>query len=351
VTEAATEPEVIVERRGSAGVLTLNRPKALNALNHGMVKLIQQALDQWRDDPAITRIIMQGAGGRAYCAGGDIRHLYELGRAGRVAEARPFWRDEYLLNHAMSEYPKPVISLIDGIVMGGGVGVSIHNSHRVASEKLMFAMPEVGIGFFPDVGASYFLPRLPDGIGIYLAVTGARIGLGDALALGLVTHALESAHVPDLATALTGPEALDTVLKGFSIAAPEAPLLTHRMLISKAFVPDSISAIMERLSQLASGGSAFAAATLETMRTKSPTSMALALEQVRRGAVMTLRQALQMEYRIVCRVAEAHDFYEGVRAVLVDKDNTPRWRPADIDDVSSADIAGYFAPLADDIEA
>jgi enoyl-CoA hydratase len=349
VSEPAPEPEVLIERRGAAGVITLNRPKALNALTHGMVRAIWPQMLAWRDDPAVTRVVIQGAGERAFCAGGDIRALYDLGKAGRVAEARPFWREEYTLNHLLKTYPKPIVALLNGIVMGGGVGMSFHGSHRVASEKLMFAMPEVGIGFFPDIGASWFLPRLPDHIGIYLALTGARIGLGDAMALGLVTHAVGSASLPAVAEALASPEPVDAVLTRHAIPAPPVPLQEHRALIRDVFGEDSLGAIVARLSQAALGGSVFASETLETMRTKSPTSLAIALEQVRRGRSLSFAEAMVMEYRIVCRIAEGHDFYEGVRAAIIDKDQKPLWLPASIEAIDPRAIAAHFLPLPDDL--
>jgi enoyl-CoA hydratase len=342
-----SEPEVLLERRGSAGVITLNRPKALNALTHGMVRAIAPRLNAWAEDPAVTRIVVMGAGDRAFCAGGDIRALYDLGRAGRAAEAKPFWREEYILNHRLKTYPKPVVALIDGIVMGGGVGMSLHGSHRAASDKLTFAMPEVGIGFFPDVGASWFLPRLPDRIGAYLALTGARIGLGDALALGLVTHPVAAGRAAAIAEALAGRDDVDSVLARFAAPAPDAPLLARHAEIAALFDGDTVGAIIGRL---AAAASPFAAETLATMRSKSPTSMAIALEQMKRGATLSFAEAMRMEYRIVCRIAEGEDFYEGVRAVIVDKDQQPAWRPSRIEDVDPAAVARHFAPLADDLD-
>jgi enoyl-CoA hydratase len=345
----SVEPEVLISRRGTAGVMVLNRPKQLNALNHAMVRLISPQLLAWKKDPAVTRVIITGAGEKAFCAGGDIRVLYDLGKAGRQAEARPFWKDEYTLNHLLKTYPKPVVSLINGIVMGGGVGLSFHGSHRVASEKLMFAMPESGIGFFPDVGASWFLPRLPHRIGTYLALTGARIGLGDAMALGLATHAVEAARMAELAVALEVDEPVDDVLARFAVPAPASPLMEHAALIADAFGEDTLPAIMAKLSQAAFGASLFASQALETMQTKSPTTMAVALEQMKRGAGMGFADVMQMEYRIVCRIAEGHDFYEGVRAVIVDKDQKPVWKPRRIEDLDAAAIEAHFAPLADDL--
>jgi enoyl-CoA hydratase len=351
MTILADEPEVIFDRKGGAGFITLNRPKALNALTHAMVGLIRPQIEAWRRDAAVTRIVVRGAGGKAFCAGGDIRALHAMGAAGERDAPRRFWRDEYLLNIALKTYPKPIVALIDGIVMGGGVGMSFHGSHRVVSEKLMFAMPEVGIGFFPDVGASWFLPRLKGAMGRYLALTGARIGQADAMDLGLATDAVASARMAELEEALTADEPVDATLARLRLAPPSPPLAEHALVIREAFGENSIGEIVNRLGQLALGGSEFAADALDTMRTKSPTSMAIALEQMKRGAHLTFAEAMRMEYRIVCRIAEGNDFYEGVRAVIIDKDNAPRWRPAVVEDIDMAAVARHFEPLADDLDA
>lgn len=350
MTALSSEPEAIVERRGPAGVITLNRPKALNALTHAMVTATAAALDAWEHDAAVTRIIIKGAGGKAFCAGGDIRALHDMGKAGDLDEPRRFWRAEYTLNHRLKTYPKPIVALLDGIVMGGGVGMSFHGSHRVASEKLMFAMPEVGIGFFPDVGASWFLPRLADNMGRYLALTGARIGQADAMALGLATHAVTSSSMPEVEAAMMTEAPVDEVLARFRADPGPAPLHPHATVIREGFAPESLGEIVNRLGQLALGGSDFAAQALDTMRTKSPTSMAVALEQVKRGLSMTFAEAMRMEYRIVSRIAEGHDFYEGVRAVIIDKDQNPAWRPAAIEMLDPAVVAMHFAPLHDDLQ-
>jgi enoyl-CoA hydratase len=343
----AAQDEVLIERRGAAGIVVLNRPKALNALTHGMVRAIHPQLVAWADDPTVTRVVVMGAGEKAFCAGGDIRALYDLGRAGRTAEAKPFWREEYILNHLLKTYPKPIVALIDGIVMGGGVGMSVHGSHRAASGKLMFAMPEVGIGFFPDVGASHFLPRLPHRIGTYLALTGARIGLGDALALGLATHAIASGSGRAIADALAEGGPVDETLARFAAPVQPSPLMERSTEIAALFAPGTLGEIVARLE---ASPTPFAAETLATMRSKSPTSMAIALEQMRRGAAMNFADTMRMEYRIVCRIAEGHDFYEGVRAVIVDKDQRPAWRPARIEDVDLAAVERHFAPLPDDLD-
>ena len=348
-SDVVSEAEVLLTRRGCAGIIRLNRPRQLNALTHGMVRAIQGALVNWQDDPAITRIVITAAGEKAFCAGGDIRALYDMGRAGRIAEALPFWREEYTLNHRLKTYPKPVVALINGIVMGGGVGVSLHGSHRVASEKLVFAMPEVSIGFFPDVGASHVLPRLKHHIGCYLALTGARLGLGDAIELGLATHAVAADRMAELSEALTEAEPVDSILKRFVMPAPEAPILAQANEIAALFGEPTLTALFARLSEAALRGSAFASQTLAILQAKSPTSLAIALEQMRLGVSMSFAEAMQMEFRIVSRIVQGADFYEGVRAVLIDKDQAPRWQPASIADLTDGAIAAHFAPLVDDL--
>lgn len=339
-----SDAEVIVAREGAAGLLTLNRPKALNALTHGMCTDIAAALAAWKTDATVTRIVVDAAGERAFCAGGDIRVVHDLGRAGRQPEALRFFRDEYDMNIAIKRFPKPYVSLIDGIVMGGGVGVSVHGTHRVAGDKYSFAMPEVGIGFFPDVGGTYALPRLPFHAGTYLALTGARIGRGDAVAIGLATHAVPTAQFAAARAALIAGEDVDTVLSRHSVAAEAAPLLQHKALIEDVFGHDTLAGIFAALEK-AAANDAFAAKTLATMQAKSPTSMAISLEQMKRGASLEFEQAMQTEFRIVSRIVYGEEFYEGVRATIIDKDQAPRWSPASIEGLSEAEIGLYFAPL------
>ncbi|HEY8382473.1 MAG TPA: enoyl-CoA hydratase/isomerase family protein [Microvirga sp.] len=337
-----SDVEAICERRGSAGLITLNRPQALNALTLAMVRLMREALDAWASDPAVTRVVVTGAGEKAFCAGGDIRRLYELGRAGRQDEALAFWREEYELNCLIKHYPKPYLALIDGIVMGGGVGVSLHGSHRVAGDRYLFAMPEVGIGFFPDVGATYALPRLPDRTGTYIALTGDRIRTADALALGLATHAVPAERMAGLKEALVAGEPVDETLAAAAQDPGPAPLAPHRPAVARCFAGESVTAILEALDR---DGSDFARGCAATMRTKSPTSLALALEQMRRGAGLSFEEAMRTEFRIVSRICRGHDFYEGVRATIIDKDGTPAWNPASLDALDEAAIAAHFADL------
>ncbi|MFC0282969.1 enoyl-CoA hydratase/isomerase family protein [Camelimonas abortus] len=339
------EREIICERQGSAGVVILNRPKALNALTLTMVRGLREALDAWEKDPQVTRVVVTGAGDRAFCAGGDIRSLYEQGRGGRLDEALTFWREEYQLNVRIREYAKPYVSLVEGIVMGGGVGVSVHGSHMVAFDRFTFAMPEVGIGFFPDVGATYVLPKLPGELGAFLAVTGERIGQAEAHALGLVTHAAPSSEFGAIRERLVAGEPVDDVLAPYAARPTASTLLDHRALVDHAFSAPDVPGVLARLDAAAAAGDAFAAKTAATMRTKSPTSMAIALEQVRRGRGVDMREAMRIEYRIVNRIALGHDFYEGVRAVIVDKDHSPKWSPASLDATPPAEVAKYFEPL------
>ncbi len=339
--------DVVCERQGEAGLITLNRPKALNALNLAMVREMRRALDAWAQDPAVTRVVVQGAGEKAFCAGGDIRQLTEDLKAGRREEALAFWREEYQLNIAIKRYPKPYISLIDGIVMGGGVGVSLHGTHRVAGDRYLFAMPEVGIGFFPDVGATYALPRLPGQTGMYLALTGERVKRADAVILGLATHAVPSGNIEGLREALIDGDPVEVALSRVATDPDQAPLEAAREIIDSCFSGGSVSEILARLDEAAGKGSEFAAKTAAGMRTKSPTSMALAFEQVRRGAALDFEEAMKVEFRIVSRIGDGHDFHEGVRAVLIDKDNQPRWQPASLDAVDPAAIERHFASLGE----
>jgi enoyl-CoA hydratase len=342
------DPEIICERRGAAGVVVLNRPRALNALNHAMVRALAPALAAWAADPAVTRVVVTGAGGKAFCAGGDIRALHDLGRSGGHAEALDFWREEYQLNAFIARYPKPYVALIDGIVMGGGVGLSLHGSHRVAGDRYVFAMPEVGIGFFPDVGATYALPRLPGQAGMWLALTGDRVRAVDALALGLAQSLVPSDAMEGLLAALAAGEDVDAAIAARAVPAGAGAAAAALADIASCFDQPSVAAILSALDEAGARGSAFAAQCAATMRTKSPTSMMVAFEQMRRGGALSFDEAMAMEFRIVSRIVRGHDFYEGVRAVVIDKDNAPRWSPPSLEGVSASAVAAHFAPLGAD---
>lgn len=337
------EAEVLFERRGAVGFITLNRPKALNALTHNMAVLMTAQLHDWAKDDGVKTVVVQGAGERAFCAGGDIRVLYESGKAG-TPYALNFYRDEYQLDALIKHYPKRYVALIRGIDMGGGVGVSVNGSHRVADETMLFAMPETGIGLFPDVGGSYFLPRCPGEIGMYLALTGARMKTADCLYIGVATHFVPQANWAELTDRLVAGEAPDGGLKSLSGDAGSAPLAEHRERIDTIFSAHSVEAILERLHR---DGGDWAQATAATIRTKSPTSVKIAYRQVREGAKLGFDDCMRMEFRMVNRIVAGHDFYEGVRATIIDKDGAPKWKPAELAAVSDADIDAYFAPLGE----
>ncbi len=346
------EAEVLLERRGAIGHILLNRPRALNALTHGMVRAIHAALDAWADDAAVRAVVVEGAGDRAFCAGGDIRVLHDLGKAGRHGEAIAFWRDEYELNVRIKRYPKPYVALVDGIVMGGGVGVSLHGSHLVAGERFAFAMPEVGIGFFPDVGATFALPRLPGHAGRWIALTGQRVGGSDAAALGLASAAVASSSLAGLRDALVAGDDPSTAVAAAAPAAGGPRLGTfERAVIARCFGGNSIAAILAALDAEAGDGAAFAAQTAATIRTKSPLSLAIALEQMKRGAGLSFEDAMRLEFRIVSRMMANPDFFEGVRAAVIDKDQAPRWSPADLAAVTAPMVDGFFAPLDRELAA
>lgn len=337
--------DIEFDRRGAAGVITLTRPQALNAVTHEMVRALRCMLEKWAGDPAVTRVVIMAAGGRAFSAGGDIRALTDLGKAGQVDEAVQFWRDEYPLNAYIKNYRKPYIAMIDGIVMGGGVGISIHGSHRVAGDKFQFAMPEVGIGFFPDVGATWFLPRMPGELGTYCALTGDRFNAADACASGVATHRVPSSRFPELFEGLYGTVSVDAVVAAFAEPAGEGPIVARRHAIDRLFAGDRIESILAALDSEAGEHADWAHATAANIRSKSPLSLKLALAQVRRGKAWDFAACMRAEFRIVSRVIRGHDFYEGVRAVITDKDNKPRWRPPTLEGVSDAEVERHFSPL------
>lgn len=337
--------EVRFERFGLAGVITMTRPNALNALTHKMVKAMTRALHTWRHDKTIAAVVIKGEG-RAFSAGGDLMAVYNA-RKSNAHESPPadFFADEYRLNVLIESYPKPYVALIDGIVMGGGVGVSFHGSHRIMTENATFAMPEVGIGFFPDVGGSHLLPDLGDNYGMYLALTATRVKQGDALWCGLATHTVKAENLRPLleGIAMTGePEA---VLRGVFQMARRETEREKIAAIDRWFGQSSLAAVVEALEADAPTDE-FAAATLETMRGKSPTSLAVTFREISAGQTMSMAECMKMEYRIVSRMLAGDDFYEGIRTVLVDKGAKPVWKPASLADVSAADIDSYFAAPA-----
>jgi enoyl-CoA hydratase len=347
--------EILFDRRGAAGLVTLNRPQALNAVTHEMVRKLAQALAAWADDDAVTRVVVTAAGERAFSAGGDLRAIYELRQAGRLDEALAYWRDEYRLNAFIKHYHKPYVSLIDGVVMGGGVGVSIHGSHRVAGDRFRFAMPECGIGFFPDVGASWFLPRLPGEVGGYLGLTGERLDPIDGVQTGLATHRVRSVRFPDLLDVLCSNVSVDAVIGAFAEPPAPAPcfLMARRPVIDRFFQADCIEGMLGCLESVAAedgADAAFARSTAALIRTKSPISLKVTLALLRRGRTLDFNECMRTEFRVASRIAAGHDFYEGIRSVIIDKDRTPRWQPPSLEAVSEADVERHFSPVAAELD-
>lgn len=335
-----TEELVLARVEGRTGVLTLNRPGALNALTHAMVKTITAALDRWEHDPAVAAVVLTGAGERGLCAGGDIRSIYEDARAGGGATAA-FWRDEYRLNARIARYPKPYVAVMDGIVMGGGVGVSAHGSVRIVTERSKVAMPETGIGFVPDVGGTYLLALAPGELGTHLALTGAVVGAGDALLCGLADHFVPRAELPAFLAALAG-ETPAAVLPRHVRDAPPGVLEHNRSWIERCYAADAVEEIVERL--LASDVPA-AGEAATTILGRSPTALKVTLAALRRSRGLgPLERVLEQEYRVSYAALSSPDLVEGIRAQVIDKDRAPRWSPGTLVEVTDADVARYFAP-------
>lgn len=345
--------DIIFETRGRAGIVTLNRPQTLNAVTDAMLSALNSQLDDWETSSRVERVIIRAVPGRAFSAGGDIRHLYESGLRGDYDF--DFFAREYRLNARIAEFPKPYIALVDGIAMGGGVGVSFHGAFRIATENLVFAMPEVGIGFFPDVGASHILPQLPGHLGLYLALTGDRVKTNDALWSGLATHMCPAEQQDELIDLLCEAESLERALESFLVHGEgpdndQGPLHTASAWIDQHFAADSVVEIVTTLEKTASetGSKAdWAKTTLETLLQKSPTSLEVAYRQIRNAVGLDIRQCMQMEFRILKRILTGTEFYEGIRAAIIDKDRRPNWQPSQLQDVSSDAIAAHFASLDD----
>lgn len=325
---------------GEIGEIILNRPKALNALNFEMCMLLRKKLVEWQDDNNIRMVIIRGEGERAFCAGGDIRMIYQNG-IGKAQESHIFFQAEYEMNKIIFHFTKPYISFLHGIVMGGGAGVSVHGSVRIAAENFIFAMPETGIGFFPDIGAGYFLTRCPHFIGTYLGLTGARINRADAHVLGLVTHCINQEHWPKVMGLLMQKDRSTAIaeLSQFTTDCGDAQLMQHKELIAMCFSANSIEEIVRRLE---ANASAFAHETLAILAKKSPLSLKVTLEQLKRSASMNYDAINMMEYKMACRFAATPDFHEGVRAAVIDKDHNPQWQPSELSAVTPQMITEYF---------
>jgi len=348
---SVSEPDLIARREGSAGIIRLNRPKAINAVTLEMFREIEKALDLFERDAAVSLILLEGAGERGLCAGGDIRALYESSKVGGDL-GQILWREEYILNARIAKFPKPYVSFMDGIVMGGGVGLSAHSSHRVVTDRTRLAMPEVGLGFFPDVGGTFLLARAPGEIGSYFGLTGQTMNGPDAVHAGFADAVVPSTKLPELRDALTrirpGASAADIkmLIDGFATGETSGPVAAWQAKIDRWFAYDRMQDIFAALQR---DGSELAQATLKTLGEKSPRGMVVTLRLLRLARhARSLEECLVREYRAALEVFRSDDFREGVRAAVIDKDRSPKWSPPDIADVSEAMIAPYFAEIGAD---
>ena len=348
---AGSEPDLIARREGSAGIIRLNRPKAINAVTLEMFRDVDKALDAFEADPAVAVILLEGAGERGLCAGGDIRALWESsqvkGDLGKI-----LWREEYILNARIKKFPKPYVAFMDGIVMGGGVGLSAHSSHRVVTEKTKLAMPEVGLGFFPDVGGTWLLSHSPGEIGTYFGLTGQTMNGPDAIHAKFADAVVSSSKLPALRAALTkvasGATSADIrmLIDGFSTGETAGPVAAMQAKIDALFSHDRMEDIVGALQR---DGSDFAQATLKTLNEKSPRGMVVTLKLLRLArTASSLEECLVREYRAALEVFASDDFREGVRAAVIDKDRNPKWSPPRIEDVTLAMVAPYFAEIGAD---
>ena len=339
--------DIGIEQRGGVVLVTLNRPRALNALSFDMCRAMHEGLARWQADPDVHAVLIKGAGERAFCAGGDIRWLYEVLTSQGEEPALAFYALEYEMNARLHHFTKPYIALLDGITMGGGVGVSLHGSHRVVTERTVFAMPETGIGFFPDVGATYVLPRLRGALGTYLGLTGARLDAADCVWAKIGTCYVPAERLDALEDALVRADltddahgAVDRVLARFAADPGPAPLAAGR--IDPYYGRRDLGAVMKALGDEETG---WGERQLEELSSKSPTSLAVTFRQLQEGAALDFDDAMRLEYRLVPRFLAGHDFREGVRALIVDKDGRPEWRPSRLEDVSASQIEAYFQAL------
>jgi enoyl-CoA hydratase len=346
-----TEPDLIVRREGSAGIIRLNRPKAINAMTLEMSIGIDAALDQFEKDSAVALVLLEGAGERGLCAGGDIRGLYESSKAGGDL-GKMFWRQEYLMNARIAKYPKPYVAFMDGLVMGGGVGLSAHGRHRVVTEKTKLAMPEVGLGFFPDVGGTWLLTRSPGELGAYFGLTGQTMNGPDAIHARFADAVVPSGKLPALREVLTNirpgtaSSEIEILINGFATGETAGPVAAMQPSIDRWFAHDRMQDIFAALQQ---DGSELANATLKTLNDKSPRGMVITLKLLRLARnASSLEQCLVREYRAALQVFASDDFREGVRAAVIDKDRSPRWSPPRIEDVTPEIVAPYLAEIGAD---
>jgi enoyl-CoA hydratase len=348
---ADSEGDLIVRREGSAGVVCLNRPKALNAMTLEMSIGIDAALDRFESDPAIAVVLLEGAGERGLCAGGDVRGLYESSRAGGDL-GKVFWRQEYIMNARIAKFPKPYVAFMDGLVMGGGVGLSAHARHRVVTEKTRLAMPEVGLGFFPDVGGTWLLSRSPGEIGTYFGLTGQTMNGPDAIYARFADAVVPSNKLSALREVLTkirpgtASGEVQTLIDGFATGEVSGPVAAMQAKIDSWFGHDRMEDVFAALQR---DGSELAQSTLKTLNEKSPRGMVVGLKLMRLGRrSSSLEECLVREYRAALEVFRSDDFREGVRAAVIDKDRNPRWSPSRVEDVTPGMLAPYFAEIGAD---
>jgi enoyl-CoA hydratase len=341
----AKNEDVLVSVENGVGLLVLNRPKALNSLTHDMVTTMQTVLTDWESDDSVRTVVLSGAGERGLCAGGDVIAIYHSARADG-SEARRFWYDEYVLNGHIGRYRKPYVSLMDGVVMGGGVGVGAHASTRIVTDTTKMAMPEVGIGFVPDVGGTYLLSRAPGRLGLHAALTGAPFDGADAIAMGFADHYVPHDNLADFTQAVVA-GGIEHAIAAHAVTPPPSPLAAQREWIDECYAGDTVADIVAAL-RGHDAGPANDAANL--IATRSPTSLAVTLEAVRRAAKLdTLEDVLRQEYRVSCATLRSHDLVEGIRAQLVHKDRNPKWSPASVAEVSDADVEAFFAPVENEL--
>ena len=339
---------VTFQTKGRLGSITLNRPRALNALTLAMIDALAEHYEKWAREPKIYGVVMESASERAFCAGADVKALARLGRQ-NLPELIAFFRAEYQLNWQLQLFCKPHIAFIDGMVMGGGVGISLYGTHRVVTEKASFAMPETGIGLFPDIGASWFLPRLPGAIGLYLGLTGRRIGAADMVWLNLATHYADAEAVTKIKDAIANSDPIDPVIDELNKRAGPGELRALKSVIDETFGPaKNVSDLLERLRGVRGEHENWAEATANALAGKSPLSLCLTFELLTSHRSETLKEALQTEFRVVCRMLQQQDFYEGVRAQLIDKDYRPAWQPETLAAVSDEMVQDMFVPLGED---
>ena len=336
--------DILLGVEGAAAIVTLNRPQALNALTDAMRLQLAACIPRWARDPQVYAIVIASSSDRAFCAGGDVREMAEWGRT-RMAEARRSLAAEYALNWSLDRFVKPTVSLIDGMVMGGGVGISLYGTHRVAGERYRFAMPETGIGLCPDDGVSCVLARMPDEIGMYLALTGRSVGPVDAYRLGLATHCIPARRFGEIRAAICDADPVDPLLDTRHEEPGPGQLDEVRPAIARCFAADGVEGILDRLGAETGSSAAWADGVRAELMQRSPLSLAVTHRQMRMARGRDLRTALVHDFRLVCRFLEGRDFYEGVRAFLVDRDRTPRWQPGRLEDVTEAMLDRYFAPL------